>query len=112
MLGVTYALAGRDEEARRILEETRQTYAFFPSWVAMGVATIHAALGEADQAVEWLAHEPHHARTAGLAVDPLFDALLRGHPKYEALLARLGLPEGSCCYRYSCSGRRRSRRRS
>jgi hypothetical protein len=104
MLGVTYALAGRHDDARRILEETKQGYARFPSWVAVGAATIHAALGEADEAAEWLAHEPHHAWTAGIAVDPLFDSLLRGHPKYDALLARLDLPKESCCYPHSLFG--------
>jgi TolB-like protein/Tfp pilus assembly protein PilF len=104
MLGATYAFAGRDDDARRILEEIKQDYARFPSWGAVGAAVIHAALGEADEAAEWLAHEPHHAWTAGIAVDPLFNSLLQGHPTYEALLARLDLPKESCCYRHSLFG--------
>jgi tetratricopeptide (TPR) repeat protein len=103
MLGVTYALAGRHDDARRILEETKQDNRF-PSWVAVGAATIHAALGEADQAADWLAYEPHHAWTGGIVFDPLFNNLLRGHPKYEALVARLDLPKESCCYRHSLFG--------
>jgi Flp pilus assembly protein TadD len=105
MLGVTYALAGREADARAILEEQYASYQREPSsWTAMGLAIVHTALGDRDDAARWLAHEPHHAFIAGFAYDQMIESLLRGHPVHEELLARLGLPESSCCYDYGIFG--------
>jgi TolB-like protein/Flp pilus assembly protein TadD len=104
LLGVTYALIGREGDARAILAELYEEYEEGSAWTAMGLATLHAALGDRDESAEWLAHEPHHAFVASFVVDRMFNNLLRGHPTYGALLARLSLPEGSCCYPYSVFG--------
>lgn len=51
-LGVCYASAGRPAEARNLLEElkTRGHVAYLPSYA---IGTIHLALGEIDQGLEW-----------------------------------------------------------
>jgi TolB-like protein/Tfp pilus assembly protein PilF len=88
-LAVTYARMGRTEEARRILEElhglARETYVA-PDKFAM----IHAALGENDQAFEWLerAREAHSAGMMWLDGFPEYDSV-RSDPRFEALLRRL-----------------------
>jgi serine/threonine-protein kinase len=56
-------------------------------------AVIHAGLGEADQALAWLdrsltARDPE---SMILPIDPRLDSL-RGDPRFDALLRRMGLP--------------------
>jgi serine/threonine-protein kinase len=95
MLGVTYARGGRDVEARQILleliERSRST------WVApYHVALLCAALGEIDEAFEWLerACEGHNPWLPFIQVDPCMDPL-RNDPRLEHLAARVGLPRAN-----------------
>jgi hypothetical protein len=55
-------------------------------------APIYAALGEHEQALEWLekAYEDHSSPLAWLKVDPWFDSL-RAEPRFADLLRRVGL---------------------
>jgi adenylate cyclase len=60
--------------------------------VQFNVACVHAVLGEAERAIDLLERAMPGAsahRWAWLAQDPDFD-LLRGHPRFEALLRRQG----------------------
>ena len=92
MLGVTYARSGRDVDARQILldliEQSRS------AWVApYHVALLCAALGEIDDAFEWLerAYEGHNPWLPFIQVDPCADPL-RNDPRLQRLAARVGLP--------------------
>ncbi|HEX6999298.1 MAG TPA: hypothetical protein VF322_14245 [Gammaproteobacteria bacterium] len=105
LVGVTYALVGDEAAARRRLEEQRDLHARAPTpWTAFTLTVLSAALGEADEAALALAWEPHHAFLAWLAIEPLVAPLLEGRPAFEDMRRRLGLQEGSCCYRISLFG--------
>jgi len=85
------AALGQREEAEAILarldDESRREYVR-AEILAMG----HAALGNADRAFAWL-ERAYQARSAGLIylhLDPGYEAL-RGHPRYGALVQRIGL---------------------
>ena len=91
-LGHTYAVSGERDKAQRVLEEMRElqrerhvsSYHF---------AIIHAALGNRDEALEWLG-KSFNAREEALVwlkVDPRLDAL-RTDPRFIALQRRVGLP--------------------
>lgn len=59
-------------------------------------APIYAALGEYEQALDWLekAYEDHSSPLAWLKVDPWFDGL-RDDPRFAELLRRVGLAQGN-----------------
>ena len=91
-LAHTYGVAGRKEDARRILAEltelAKQKYVaphFF--------AGIHIGLGENDKAIEYLekSSAEHSHWLIYLHMDPSMDAL-RGDPRFQDLLTRVGLP--------------------
>jgi len=90
-LGHAYAMARQELEARKILaqlkDRSRQTYVQ-PMWVA----AIHVALGEKDQAHDWMqkAYDDRSGWLIYLKVDPLFDSL-RGEPWFIDLVRRVGL---------------------
>ena len=68
-------------------ERSQQTYVQ-PMWLAV----IHVALGEKDQAFDWMqkAFEDRSAWLVYLKVDPLFDPV-RSDPRFTDLLRRVGL---------------------
>ena len=89
-----YALAraGRQREARTILDELRDISK--PGTAApVRVALVHIALGETDRAFEWLekAIEARDWQMALLNVEPAFD-LLRSDQRFARLVERVGLP--------------------
>jgi serine/threonine protein kinase/tetratricopeptide (TPR) repeat protein len=90
-LGQAYAVGHQESEARKILDQLRersqQTYVQ-PMWLAV----IHVALGEKDQAFDWMqkAFEDRSAWLVYLKVDPLFDPV-RSDPRFTDLLRRVGL---------------------
>jgi serine/threonine protein kinase/tetratricopeptide (TPR) repeat protein len=90
-LGHAYASARQQGEARKILAElkgrSQQTYVQ-PMWIAV----IHLALGEKDQAFEWMhkAYEDRSAWLVDLQVDPAFDSV-RTDPRFVDLLRGVGL---------------------
>ncbi len=90
VLGWALAAAGRAKEARAILVELRARPA--PAPAVVSEAWLLAALGEADGAFEVLARAEKERQLflcfTGL---PGFDPL-RAHPRFRALLERLGLP--------------------
>lgn len=88
-LGRTYAMAGRLDDARRILVELESSP---PSpWGAYGLACLHAALGNVDEALRWLEYDPPHAWVAWSGKDPSL-ASLRDDPRFAVLLQRLQVP--------------------
>jgi TolB-like protein/DNA-binding winged helix-turn-helix (wHTH) protein/Tfp pilus assembly protein PilF len=90
LLGFTHAAAGRRKEARQILEvlkgrsgeEAAAPYQF---------AIIYAALGEKEQALEWLEriYQDRSSWLPFLNVEPELDGL-RSEPRFLALLDRIG----------------------
>jgi len=91
-LAYGYALSGKREEALKILgelqERSKETYVQ-PTWIA----AIHIALGQKDQAFDWLqkAYRDRSGWLLYLKVEPIFDSL-RSDPRFTDLLQRVGLP--------------------
>lgn len=83
-----YAAAGIKGYWRQELELTRSQQGKIGSWQ---MASIHAELGERDQAFVWLnkAYEERASLLPFLKVTPIFDSL-RADPRYADLLRRVG----------------------
>jgi tetratricopeptide (TPR) repeat protein len=93
MLAHCYAASGRRDQARDILNRLKeQSQRGYVS--PCDIAEVHAALGEEDQAFEWLekAYEARSASLRFLKVDQLMDSL-RSDPRFADLLRRVGLAE-------------------
>jgi TolB-like protein/Flp pilus assembly protein TadD len=90
-LGQTYALAKRPADARRLLEELAEL-AKRRHVASTCFALIHLGLGEKEQALDWLetGARGRELALAGLGVHPAYDNL-RGEPRFQALLRKLGL---------------------
>jgi tetratricopeptide (TPR) repeat protein len=88
-LAVTYARAGRYDEARVQLAELEAEE--LTGWYAMQRASVHVVLGEIDEAFELLAFEPPHAwlpwTRSGLGFEPL-----RDDPRFDGLMERMNFP--------------------
>ncbi|HKZ01355.1 MAG TPA: tetratricopeptide repeat protein, partial [Pyrinomonadaceae bacterium] len=88
LIGYVHGISGNRAEAERVLNELpHQSYTN-----AFIVASLHASLGNRDQAFEWL-ERAYHERVDNLIwlkVDPRF-ASLRGDPRYADLVQRIGL---------------------
>ncbi|MGH9392500.1 MAG: tetratricopeptide repeat protein, partial [Vicinamibacteria bacterium] len=90
-LALAHALAGQKEEAQAMLaslmKESGERYIS-----PFLIASFHAGLGNFEDALDWLekASEERAANVVFLGVDPSFDPL-RAHPRFQALLARIGL---------------------
>jgi hypothetical protein len=88
-LGCAYALVGRQEDARAILDEllARKAERFVP---LKPFILLYTALGDIDRALDTLedAYDQRDPTLLGMTAVPLF-ARLRGQPRFEALLARL-----------------------
>jgi tetratricopeptide (TPR) repeat protein len=90
-LGHAYAVSGRRDEARNLLEKlqelSKERYVspFF-------VAVFHVGLGANSQAFEDLqrAYEERDASLIYLKVEPMFDSL-RPDPRFQDLMRRVGL---------------------
>jgi len=91
MVGLVQGLAGREQEARRVLDFllTRRRERYVP---ASMIAMIYGGLGERNQAFEWLdrAYEDRDYFLAGALVEPRFDSL-REDSRFDTLLARMNL---------------------
>ncbi len=87
-----YAVSGRTIQARKMLDEL-QAFSEHAYVSSSGFAAIYTALGEKDKAFAWLekAFENRAFGLADLKVDPRFDPL-RGDPRFDDLLRRMGLP--------------------
>lgn len=90
-LAHAYALAGRTQEARIILEETKtdKTGRYVASPM---IARIHLGLGEFETALDWLEKgiEERSYWMVFLKTDPVYDPL-RSHPRFCELLKLIGV---------------------
>jgi TolB-like protein len=91
----TYALAGRKDEARKMLAEyleakPKPTGASVEGWLLPGV---YAALDEKDEAFRWMekAVEEHNSFIPWMKNNPNF-APLRSDPRFQELARRMKLP--------------------
>ena len=91
LLGHTYAMAGRRDEALNVLAELGEEYQQRNAW---GVAEIYAALGEKDEAFRWLeaAYEYRHNWIPWMGGNPNYGPL-HDDPRFGDLLRRMNLPE-------------------
>jgi TolB-like protein/Flp pilus assembly protein TadD len=91
-LARAYAAAGRKSEAGKVLEELRQRgkRSYVPAYL---LAMTHAALGEEEKALAALerAYAERDRYLIWLKVDEVFDPL-RGEPRFQDLLRRVGFP--------------------
>src|SRR5215813_3501019 len=90
-LGLVYAIIGREEEARNIAGELERQQK--PGSLASALPYIFGALRDREKAFQWL-EEAYRERVSSLVYissQPVFDGL-RGDPRFEGLLRRIGLP--------------------
>ncbi len=93
-LGHAYAVSGRRAEAKKIVDQLKETSAH--SYVApYNLAAIYAGLGDKDQAFAWL-DRAYADRSGFLAfyfkTDAHMDSL-RSDPRFDELMRRIGLPQ-------------------
>ena len=91
-LGYAYAVAGRRDEARKVLgqlEDLSKGKYVSPFFIAI----IHVGLGEKDRAFDWLekAYQERNPNLVRLKVEPVFDPI-RSDPRFTNLLRRVGMP--------------------
>jgi TolB-like protein/tetratricopeptide (TPR) repeat protein len=86
-LGLTYALAGRREEALRI---AREVEAEPSSSDAETLFLLYAALGNREEALRWLEYEPRGYALPWVWAYPVVDAL-RDDPRFQAVFRRMNL---------------------
>ena len=86
-----YVKAGRLDEARRILADTERRPA--TPIVALNLALMSSALGDADGFFRWIDYEPHHAWVPWIRVAPLWTTpSIRRDPRFQAEMRRMNLP--------------------
>ena len=92
MLGVTYARAGRTEDALRIAREIEAGDVI--PLDATGLAALYGALGDIEATHRWLTHEPNHAWRVAVAIDPIMGVPpeVLADPRFDEFMARLDLP--------------------
>jgi len=91
-LGHAYAMAGRTEEARQLLNDFEQRY-HITGTGAGGIAQVYVGLRDYDHAFEWLQRMVEEGgQPATLKVADVWDPL-RSDPRFPALLAKLGLDQ-------------------
>jgi tetratricopeptide (TPR) repeat protein len=89
-LGHAYAVAGRAQDARKLLAQFKQRYADTGSNPGE-IAQVYVGLGEYDHAFEWLERMVDEgSQSTTLKVADVWDPL-RADPRFDTLLAKLGL---------------------
>jgi tetratricopeptide (TPR) repeat protein len=85
------AYRGHTDEARRILKQMTEPGS---TAQAYSIANVYLALGDLDHGLEWLSKSVDKKETAArfLKVVPEYDDI-RADPRFQALVARLNLPE-------------------
>lgn len=91
-LGYAYGRAGSEEEARALIRRLSDPDGGL--YNAHSVGMIHLGLGDTERALDWLerAYEDRNTHIVEAAVRPELQ-VLRGHPRFEALLERTGLDD-------------------
>ena len=91
-LGYAYGIAGRKEDARRVLSEMLDLMKldYLPP---QEIALIYLGLGDGQNTFIWLnkAADERFAPLASITVDPLFDTI-RSDERFDELLKKLSLP--------------------
>ncbi len=92
-LGHAYAIAGRREEALKLLARLTELSPR-KHGVPWEMAVIYAGLGDKDHAFQWLdkGYDERPNWMLSIKVDPRMDPL-RSDPRYHELLRRMGLPQ-------------------
>jgi serine/threonine protein kinase/Tfp pilus assembly protein PilF len=90
-LAQLYAVSGRTEEARTIIDDLQRDKVVIDQ-IHRGLALVYTALGEVDLAFECLekSYERHEESILTLKVDPKVDPL-RSDPRFAALLKKIGI---------------------
>jgi serine/threonine-protein kinase len=84
------AITGKREEARRMLQELEHPKPDQQAPDAFSMAILHTALGERDEAFDWLNRALDQRKVAFIKVHPMLDPL-RNDPRFPVLLAKAGL---------------------
>lgn len=87
-LGVTYAVAGKMDAARRVIDEMQQR----PCVPSTAIAYVCAAMGEIGQALAWL-ERGHREKWPAMVYLRIasWDERLRADPRFEAIAKNVGL---------------------
>jgi TolB-like protein/Flp pilus assembly protein TadD len=90
MLGLSYGLSGRKDDAQKILVRLSESRAlrFTPAY---SLALVRLGLGDQDQAINWLeeSYREHDGNNiAAIRIDPSL-ASLHGNPRFEALAEKI-----------------------
>jgi eukaryotic-like serine/threonine-protein kinase len=91
-LGHAFAASGNQVESQRVLAELKElSHRRYVS--PYGIAMIYAALGDKEQAFQWLerANEERNTELVFLRVDPRVDPL-RDDPRFQELVKGVGIP--------------------
>jgi len=92
-LACAYAYAGRTEDAITIRDALieREKHSHVPAYA---IASMHAALGETDGAIQWLERglATRDRAMVWMCVNPRFEKL-RVDPRFQDIARRVGLPE-------------------
>ncbi len=85
------ATAGRKDEARKIIEDTG-IEKMLSSNDHRGIAIVYTALGEKEEALEWLekSYEKHEESLCSMGIDPKFDPI-RDEPRFKEIMKKIGL---------------------
>ena len=92
-LGHAFAASGNQVEAQRVLAELKELSQ--RRYVSpYGIAMIYAALGDKEQAFQWLerANDERNTELVFLRVDPRADPL-RDDPRFQELVKKVGIPQ-------------------
>jgi len=85
-----YVLCGSKDEAQKLLGElkarSKLSYSYSPE-----IAEIYAALGDRNQAMNWIEKGYEERFNPSVLLPPGFDPL-RSDPRFEDLMRRIGLP--------------------
>jgi Flp pilus assembly protein TadD len=88
-LGYVYAISGRTEEAKEIIEDLQSQHDQDTS-AGVYIALIYVGLGDRDKAMIWLNKACEARFKASILLHPAFDPL-RSDVRFQDLLHRIGL---------------------
>jgi len=87
--GYMLAITNHHDEAKKVLNVLLNEA--MTSWKAMGIAVIYGALGQLDEAWEWIALKPAHAWIPWIACMPMWKPLYND-PRFDEFVNQLNLP--------------------
>jgi hypothetical protein len=90
LLARAYAASGKSSETIKLLSDLKKRSNSIYSH-GSEIAVIYAALGDTDQAMNWLEKGYQERFNPGVLLRPGFDSL-RSDPRFQDLVRRIGLP--------------------